>query len=328
MSLQTISTQPRQRRPRRLLRWQRQLRALVLLGALLGTLLIVFYRRVPDVFGLALLVDNAAPWFGLAVPALLLVALVSRSRSALAFVMVPALAWLVAFGPSIVPLSWTAPAEEAGALTVSSQNIKAGTGAAVDSARVLAGEGSDVIALQELDAGSGEDVTAALHSSYPHHFVVGTVGVWSKYPLTRSQPLDLGLGWKRALSTQVETEAGSIKLYVVHAASARQNDHGNRDEMLAQLAGILRSDKSPAVMAVGDFNATSTDRSFAALTETLDEPNQDRGLFGFTWPREPFGFMRLDHVLQRGLEVTSNRTVAAGESDHLAVQATVNLPGA
>ena len=49
-------------------------------------------------------------------------------------------------------------------------------------------------------------------------------------------------------------------------------------------------------------------------------------MFGFTWPREPFGFMRLDHVLQRGLDVTSNTVVPAGESDHLAVRATVNLP--
>lgn len=327
MSVQTASAPPRQRKPRSLLRWQRQLRALVLLGALLSTLLIVFYPRVPDVFGLALLVDNAAPWFGLAVPVLLLMSVVSRSRSALAFVLVPAMAWLVAFGPSIAPLAWTAPEEKADSLTVSSQNIKAGTGAAVESARALASAGSDVIALQELDAGSGQDVTTALRSTYPHHFVVGTVGVWSKYPLSESQPLDLGLGWKRALTTQVETDAGSIRLYAVHAASARQNDHGNRDEMLAQLAGILRADKSPAVMAVGDFNATSTDRSFSALTETLEEPNQDRGMFGFTWPREPFGFMRLDHVLQRGLEVVSNSTIPAGDSDHLAVRATVNLPG-
>ncbi|MBP2387488.1 endonuclease/exonuclease/phosphatase family protein [Paeniglutamicibacter kerguelensis] len=326
MSVQTASAPPRQRKPRRLLRWQRQLRALVLLGALLSTLLMVFHSRVPDFMGLALLVDNAAPWLGLAAPVLLLAALISKSRGAVAFALVPALVWLAGFGAAIVPLSWTAPAASAHTLTVSSQNIKAGTGAAAESARELARGGSDVIALQELDAGSGQDVTAALNADYPHHFVVGTVGVWSKYPLSQSQPLDLGLGWKRALTTQIDTEAGSIRLYAVHAASARPNDHGNRDEMLAQLAATLRADTSHSVIAVGDFNATSADRSFSSLTETLDEPNQDAGLFGFTWPREPFGFMRLDHVLQRGLDVTSNTVVPAGESDHLAVRATVNLP--
>ncbi|MFF5792027.1 endonuclease/exonuclease/phosphatase family protein [Paeniglutamicibacter sp. NPDC012692] len=327
MSVQTTSTQPRRRKPRSLRRWQRQLRAVVLLGALLSTLLMVFRSRVPDFMGFSLVVDNSAPWLGLTAPVLVLAALITKSRSAIAFALAPGLVWLALFGASIVPLSWTAPKASAHTLTVGSQNIKAGTGAAVESARELARGGSDVIALQELDAGSGQDVTAALHADYPHHYVVGTVGVWSKYPLSQSQPLDLGLGWKRALTTQIDTGAGSIRLYAVHAASARPNDHQNRDEMLAQLAATLRGDASSAVIAVGDFNATSSDRSFSALTETMDEPNQDEGMFGFTWPREPFGFMRLDHVLQRGLEVTSNTVVPAGESDHLAVRATVNLPG-
>lgn len=313
--------------PRSLSRGQRQLRALVLFGALVTTLLLVFYPRVPDVMGLALLVDNAAPWFGIAVPFLALLALLSRSRSAMVFVLVPAIAWLVGFGAAIIPLSWTAPATSVNSLTVSSQNIKAGSGSAVESARELASLGSDVISLQELDAGSAQRVTAALHTKYPYHFDVGTVGVWSKNPLSQSQPLDLGLGWKRALTTQVETKNGSVRLYAVHAASARQKDHDNRDEMLSQLASILRADPSRAIIALGDFNATSTDRAFLPLTETLEEPNQDQGMFGFTWPNKPFGFMRLDHILQRGLEVTSNTVVTTGVSDHRAVRATVNLPG-
>lgn len=322
-----VDTDPGQRRKRRRMsRGQRQLRALVLLGAVATTLLLVFYHRVPNVMGLALMVDNAAPWFGLAVPVLLLAALASRSRSALAFTLVPAIAWLTAFGGAIIPLSWTAPPATTNSLTISSQNIKAGSGSAVDSARQLASLGSDVISLQELDAGSAQRVTTALHAKYPYHFDVGTVGVWSKYPLSQSQPLDLGLGWKRALTTQVQTDSGTVRLYAVHAASARQNDHGNRDEMLAQLAATLRADKSPAIVAVGDFNATSTDRAFIPLTETLSEPNQDRGMFGFTWPNTPFGIMRLDHVLQRGLEVTSNTVVEAGNSDHLAVHTSMNLP--
>lgn len=326
MPAQIISVPPRKHNTRRLLRWQRQLRAFVLLGALFSTLLMVFYPRVPDFMGLALLLDNIAPWLGLGVPVLLLLALFTRSRAAVVVALIPGFVWLVGFGAASVPLGWTAPPASAHSLNVSSQNIKAGTGSAVDSARELAGSGSDVIALQELDETSTRSVTDALNSDYPHHFVVGTVGVWSKYPLMRSQSLDLGLGWKRALTTQVVTGTSNIRLYVVHAASARLNDHENRDTMLASLAATLRADSSTEIIAVGDFNATSTDRSFAALTDVLDEPNQDEGMLGFTWPREPFSFMRLDHVLQRGLEVTSNTVVPAGESDHLAVRVTVNVP--
>ena len=326
MSAPMNSLRPRQTMPRRLSRTQRQLRGLVLLGTLLSTLLMVFYQRVPNVFGLGLLVDNAAPWFGISIPLLLLLALFSRSRSALAFVLIPTMAWVMSFGSAIIPLSWTAPAKTTQSISVGSQNVRAGTGGAVASAQDLSAQGSDVIALQELESGSANRVTQALQRSYPHHFVVGTVGVWSKYPLSNSQSLDLGLGWKRALRTEVTTDTGTVRLYVVHAASARASDHSNRDEMLAQLASTLRQDQSPRVIALGDFNATSTDRSFTPLTETMDEPNQDQGMFGFTWPRKPFGFMRLDHVLQRGLEVSSNTVVPAGESDHLAVLTSLNFP--
>ncbi|WP_181149774.1 endonuclease/exonuclease/phosphatase family protein [Arthrobacter sp. MYb227] len=320
------TTNHQRAKPARLSRFQRQLRGLVLLGTLLSTLLMVFYHQVPDVLGLALLVDNAAPWFGLAVPLLLLLALFSRSRTALVFILLPTITWGMSFGAQIVPLSWSAPAKTTNSLTVSSQNIRAGSGGAVASAQALASQGSDVITLQELEAGGATQVTRVLQRTHPHHFVVGTIGVWSKYPLTKSQPLDLGLGWKRALTTEVNTKSGNIRLYAVHAASARANDHSNRDEMLGQLASILRKDQSSQVIALGDFNATSTDRSFIPLTETLDEPNQNHGMFGFTWPRTPFGFMRLDHVLQRGLEVTSNTVVPAGDSDHLAVLTSLNIP--
>jgi vancomycin resistance protein VanJ len=181
--------------------------------------------------------------------------------------------------------------------------------------------------LQELDAGSAQRVSATLGDAYPHHFVVGTVGVWSKYPLTNARPLELGLGWKRALSTQVDTGHGSFRLYVIHAASARPNNHVDRDEMLAQLAEVVQADPEENLVAIGDFNATSTDRAFKEISTTLDESNQDDGLLGFTWPRSPFTMMRLDHVLVRGLEVTSNTNIEAGLSDHLAVRTVLNLTG-
>ncbi|GAA5226631.1 endonuclease/exonuclease/phosphatase family protein [Paeniglutamicibacter antarcticus] len=323
-SSRSPGTKPKRRR---LTHAQRFLRFLVFLGSLGTALLIAFHNRIPDVAGIGLVLDNAAPWLGLAVPALLLLAVASRSRTSLAFLLVPAFTWLFAFTPSIVPLAWTAPDQSAQTLTFASQNIKAGTGGAEDSALALSAHQSDVIALQELDAGSAQRVTDALATMYPHHFVVGTVGVWSKYPLRDSRSLDLGLGWKRALSTRVATGHGDIRLYAIHAASARPNDHVDRDEMLNQLATVVRADPHENIVAIGDFNATSTDRAFEGISAVLDEPNQDEGLFGFTWPQKPFPMMRLDHVLVRGLGVVSNTDLPAGRSDHLAIKTTVNLPG-
>lgn len=323
-SSRSPGTKPKRRR---LTRVQRLLRSLVFLGSLGAALLIAFHTRIPDIAGIGLVLDNAAPWFGLAVPLLLVLAMASRSRTSMAVLLVPMLTWLFVFTPSIVPLAWTAPDESTQTLTLASHNVKAGTGGAEESALELSANQSDVITLQELDAGSAQRVTDALETAYPHHVVVGTVGVWSKYPLTNSRALDLGLGWKRALSTQVVTEHGTIRLYAIHAASARPNDHVDRDEMLGQLATVVRADPHKNIVAIGDFNATSTDRAFKGISAVLDEPNQDAGFFGFTWPQKPFPMMRLDHVLVRGLDVVSNTDLPAGRSDHLAIKTTVNLPG-
>lgn len=45
----------------------------------------------------------------------------------------------------------------------------------------------------------------ALADRYPHHSVQGTVGLWSKYPVTDSSPVDIKLGWTRAMSATVTT---------------------------------------------------------------------------------------------------------------------------
>lgn len=299
----------------------------MLLGSLLTAALISFHTSVPDVAGLGLLLDSAAPWFGLAMVPLMLLALFTRSAVAPAFVLIPALAWGITFGAAIIPLSWDAPEPTAGALGIASQNVQSGSGTALESARTLAGTGADLIALQELDPGADGPVTVGLSADYPYHFVVGTVGLWSKYPLHSPVALDLGLGWKRALSARVTTDVGDVKVYVVHAASARPNDHSDRDEMLSQLSAAIEADTAARVIAVGDFNATPYDRAFTPLLRTLDEPRQNAGGFGFTWRAEPLPVMRLDHFLSRGLPVTSNTVLQAGKSDHLAVRTDVSLPG-
>jgi vancomycin resistance protein VanJ len=115
-----------------------------------------------------------------------------------------------------------------------------------------------------------------------------------------------------------------VSIYVVHAASARPGDHAARDEMLANLADYPPRDENERLLLMGDFNAASTDRSMAGLFDSLDEANQTSGGLGFTWPAS-LPVTRLDHVLQRGMEVTSNTTHRIGASDHLAVVTTLNL---
>ncbi|MDN4640274.1 endonuclease/exonuclease/phosphatase family protein [Agreia sp. PsM10] len=304
---------------------RRALNAVVVASSLLLAALIVLHNWVPDVGGLGLLVDSAAPWLGVFIPVLIVLAVFARRGRPWVAVLVPIAAWGLVFGAAIVPLKWTAPAASANTLTVASQNIEASSGTGAASAADLVATGAQVVAIQEMDASSSAEVSSVLDATYEYSYQVGTVGLWSSYPILNAQPWDLGLGWQRALAADLETPEGLVSIYVIHAASARIGDHADRDEMLKNLADVLPNDENDRVIAVGDFNAASTDRAFKPILSQLDEPNQSDGLFGFTWPATPFPLARLDHFLQRGLDVTSNTVVPAGGSDHLAIVATVNL---
>ena len=310
--------------PRRRRRVRTGLAGVVVAFALLLALVLGLHSFTPDLSGMGLILDSALPWLGFGVPVLILAALISRSRGAVAAALIPALVWGVMFVPSIVPGSWSAPAASADTLTLASQNIEAGSGTAAESAGILAATGAQVIALQEMDADAREQVEAALSESYPYSYGIGTVGVWSVYPIENAQALDLGLGWQRGIAADLATPSGLVSIYVVHAASARPGDHGTRDEMLANLADYVPRDENDRLLMVGDFNAGTSDRNLAALTSQLSEANQTDGGFGFTWPAS-FPVTRPDHVLQRGMEVTSNTTLRSGNSDHLAVLTTLNL---
>ncbi|MCS5718634.1 endonuclease/exonuclease/phosphatase family protein [Herbiconiux sp. CPCC 205763] len=278
----------------------------------------------PELFGFSLVVESALPWFGLAIPVLFVLAFISRAKGAVIAALVPALVWSVMFVPAIVPLSWSAPAASGDTLTIASQNVEADSGTAADSATALAASGAQVIALQEMDSDARDQVEAVLSDKYPYSYGIGTVGVWSTYPILNAQALDLGLGWQRAIAADLQTPTGLVSIYVIHAASARPGEHADRDTMLANLADYIPRDENDRILMVGDFNAGSSDRNIAGLTGQLSEANQSGGGFGFTWPAA-MPITRPDHVLQRGMEVTSNSTLRAGASDHLAVLTTLNL---
>ena len=292
-------------------------------GLALGiALLLALHLLVPGAAGLIL--DSALPLLGLAVPVLLVSAAVARSRAAIGASVIAGLVWSVMFVPAHVPLSSSVAASAEEQLVIASQNVQAGAGTTAESAETLAATGADVIALQEMDSESRDAASATLDALYPYSYGVGTVGVWSIYPIENAQMIDLGLGWKRGLAADLDTPAGLVSLYVVHAASARPDSYEDRNMMLVNLAEYLARDENDRVIALGDFNAGSFDRALGAITAELTEANQSDSGFGFTWPTDA-PIIRIDHVFQRGMDVASNDTLRAGKSDHLAVVATLKF---
>jgi vancomycin resistance protein VanJ len=92
--------------------------------------------------------------------------------------------------------------------------------------------------------------------------------------------------------------------------------------MLDELSAVIDRDENERVVALGDFNAASTDPALAGIRRTLSEPGQSEPSFGFTWPAA-FPVARIDHLFQRGLTPVENTVIPAGASDHLAVLTTL-----
>lgn len=299
-----------------LLRSRRRPRGVVTgLAALAVGALLLWHGLLPDTGGAASLLESFLPWLGVLLALLGLAALLRLSLIAGVCVALAAAAWWSQFGEAALP----APTAGAPAVTVVSENIRAANPQAGAIAADLAARRPDVIVLEEVDEPSRDAVAPALAARYPYAEVVGTVGVWSRYPLSGPEGLDLGLGWARALRVDIATPGKATRLYAVHAASVRPGEHDQRDEMLGALARAVAADRSARLVVAGDLNTASTDRTLAPLLRELHEdPDTALGL-GFTWP-SAFPLARLDHVLTRGFATVSSAVLPANGSDHRGIE--------
>ncbi|MFD9287371.1 endonuclease/exonuclease/phosphatase family protein [Streptomyces sp. NPDC060030] len=295
---------------------------------LLVAVLLVFPRLVPNTPGrVGSLLETFLPWLGLAVPVLLAGALLRRSFLAVAALLLPVVTWSVLFGPLLFPAG-RAPD---GAFTVVQHNVSDVNPDPGATARALAATGADLIAVEELTAPALPAFETALAGDYPHHATRGTVGLWSKHPLTAVRlvdirPRDVGEGWDRALRATARTPRGEIAVYVAHLPSVRIGPttgltSGRRDESAALLAEALAAEPLKRVILLGDLNSTLDDRGLEPVTSLMERPGP--GL-AFSWPAR-FPVARIDQVLTRSATVTGVRSLPATGSDHLPVAADIRL---
>ncbi|MFI0470488.1 endonuclease/exonuclease/phosphatase family protein [Saccharopolyspora sp. 5N102] len=295
----------------------RRVRDVVIVAAAGGLALsIAGHTMIPDIAGAGTLLDSAAPWLGLMIPLLLVAGLVLQARTTLAM-LIPALVWCLVFGANLLPHASAAT----GNLRVVSQNLYASNDNPAATAADLAATNADVVGVQELTAPGRRAIATVLGDDHPHHATIGTVGVWSRYPITEVARVDLGLGWTRALRARLHTPHGPIEVYVVHLPSLRPESIDQRNQALDELADALRTDNSSRAIVLGDFNTASSDRAMQRLPSKARAVRQDTGSgFGFTWPAR-FPLVRLDHILQWGLHPTDTNTIHTRGTDHRAVLA-------
>jgi vancomycin resistance protein VanJ len=307
--------------------------------ALLLTLGMLLHAEIPNWrWNLGSLVETVLPWLGLLIPVLLAGALRRRSASALAALLLPAVVWLHLFGGVLSDKS-----RPGGFLAVASENVNAGNPDPAGSARDLAASGADVLALEELTPQAAGRYEKGLAKAYPYHTLQGTVGLWSKLPLSDTQPIDIvdygpladtvSAGKKkasdRALRTTVATDHGPLTVYVAHPGSVRVNPEAgfwtaSRDIGVQALGQAIAVDRSKRVVLLGDLNGSTGDRALADITSQLHSAQDVAGDgFGFTWPAS-FPVVRIDQILVRGVKPDSSWVLRANGSDHRPVEARIS----
>ncbi|MFD4541737.1 endonuclease/exonuclease/phosphatase family protein [Streptomyces bauhiniae] len=314
--------------------WKRGL-VLTALALLLG-LLLLLHAKIPDVAGLGSLVENVLPWLGVFIPALLAAALWRRSLSAATALLLPAVVWTTLFGGLLHDKS-----HPGGDLTVATHNVGAADPA--PTARALAAAGADLLALEELTPRATPLYEKTLAPTYPYHAIRGTVGLWSKLPLSGTRTIDVmnygplaatksaaaKLPENRALHTTVTTPHGPLAVYVAHLGSVRLTPRtgfwtASRNIGAAALTRSIATERNSRVLLLADLNGTLDDRAFTTLGTHLHSTQLTSGTgFGFTWPAA-FPVARIDQILYRGLTPNHSWTLPETGSDHLPVAATLS----
>jgi vancomycin resistance protein VanJ len=207
-------------------------------------------------------------------------------------------------------------------LSVGTVNVGVRNNASGEAVRAIADD-LDLLAAQELTPGG--PAAKQLNRTFKHRYAVSTVGLWSRYPISARKPLDVGMGWVRALRAVVTTPKGKVTVYVMHLASARPGHTDSRDTSLAQARKLIDADTSERVLLLGDLNTATTDRGMRGLTPPLTDAQAVAGDgFGFTWPAE-FPITRPDHILFRGMTATEAGVAPATGSDHRAAVASLRF---
>jgi vancomycin resistance protein VanJ len=287
----------------------------------------LLHSRIPNRIGnLGSLTETFLPWFGLMIPVLLILGLVRRSATALIAVVLPTIVWLNLFGGLLL----SDKTGTGGDLTVATHNVNAENPDPSGTARDVAASGADIVALEELTASAVPTYEKALASTYKYHSVEGTVGLWSKYPMSGIKAVDIKLGWTRAMRATVATPEGQIAVYVAHLPSVRVKIEAGftarqRDKSADALGEAIAAEPLKRKILLGDLNGTMNDRSLNAVTAQMRSTQGAAGSgFGFSWPAS-FPMARIDQIMVQGVEPVTSWTLPRTGSDHLPIAARVNL---
>lgn len=288
-------------------------------AAILVAVILAGHEFVPNAVGnLGSFVETFLPWLGWVLVPIGFGAAVRRSASAGIAAALTLLVWSTMF-LALLPDKSNGDGE----FRVLTHNVDVDNPDLEGTVDTLLGAQADILALEELDEEDQNRYAEALADEYPYTVRHGTVALWSKFPITSSKPVDIEIGWTRAMQAVVETPTASVAVYVSHLASVRIGSDGfssqQRDATARALGKIIAAEQLDSVVLLGDLNGTLQDRSLAPLTYQLRSTQAEAGQgFGFTWPAS-FPMSRIDQILVKNLTPVKSWTLDRTGSDHLPI---------
>lgn len=236
--------------------------------------------------------------------------------------------WLLALLFSVAGLlPWYANSSSAGpgSFSLLSWNINAWQTDLNAIADFLKQRDDDVICLQEMHKGPPDKDPRPLirNNLKGYTWLQGynshrnDLAILSKMPIEKLE--DYALDQAYALLARIQTDAGPVKLLVVHLHRHPGNFPRMDDgEQWRRLRGVIDGIEGPLVVA-GDFNAPPRSAAIANLSEVLQDTFALRGRgFGYTFPAA-LPCLRLDYIFCRQLAPLSIEIPQTNLSDHLPV---------
>jgi endonuclease/exonuclease/phosphatase (EEP) superfamily protein YafD len=282
-----------------------------------------------------------APHLALACLALMVVAVVARSRA-----LVIALAAVFVLFTGRFGGEWWSPSQGTTAddLRVATWNLEAGERAGADAVRLLGDHPADIVALQELTP----EVAAAIESDpvlvarFPHRALeprpgVAGIGLLSRFPIATVgdaiEPVRLEARIRLPDRTLVVLNAhpfpariGTLAGIPVGLDPTVRN--GDLERLRSRVAELEAAGDD--VLFIGDFNTAPTEPAFRRLTGALHDAHAEVGLGpGWTWRPARFAFLgigllRIDLVLSTpALRPLAISTACPSRGDHCLVEATL-----
>lgn len=321
--------------------------------AVLGWVIAAFmvgHRFLPDVAGLASLLETWLPWLAVPIALLLIAAAFARSLRGLLAIAVATAVWLGVYGPELFPRGDPLPPN----LRVVSEDVNASPVELAAIGQMVAAQHADIVTLEHLPPSLASSSAAQyLNATYPYHVTQYEYGVWSRYKISDPSAIDVTTTDSSdggsadgatalvaavphvvvgALRVGVSTPQGPLVMYVVHIPQPVLGDQGFakvRDEAVDRVVATIKADQAARLAIVGDINVAQTDRRFAQLSSGLGLTSAQGAAgsgFGFTWPAE-FPVVRLDDLLVRG--ATPVRSVVlpalAGGQTHLPIEIDLHM---